>query len=494
LGGSGGNDNPGGVALDALGNLYITGSTSSPDFPVTSAVLQPTLASGDTNAFVAKLNPAGNALVYATYLGASSFTHGQLIRVDGNGNAYVLGTLNSGGFPVTPGAYQATFNLGGSSAFLAKLNAGATSLVYATYVSTNSLPPSLLDVDAAGNAFVSGQAGAGFVASSDALQPCRAGGADDFVLELSPEGKFVAATYLGGSEEDLAYAVQANADGTVLLSGFTSASDFLTTEDSPIAPPGYFVAKFRITNPSFAATPCSILVPENEGNFQDGPLAPGELVTFWGLRFGPDAGAALKLDSSGKIATELSGVRVFFNDIAAPLLYAQSLQINAQVPWELAGKPSAQVHVEYNGVSTRTGIARLQASYPALFPAQYGSAQGAIVNEDGSRNSAANPAPAGSVVSIYGSGGGPTNPASVTGGLSPATPLAHLSLPVSVMLDGTAVTDIPYAGVAPTFTSGLFQINFRIPADLPASAVHRVDVKIGNASTEGLISVTIATK
>ena len=90
-------------------------------------------------------------------------------------------------------------------------------------------------------------------------------------------------------------------------------------------------------------------------------MAPGELVTFWGLRFGPDAGAQLKLDSSGKIATELSGVRVFFNDIAAPLLYAQSLQINAQVPWELAGKSTAQVHVEYNGVSTRTGIVQAAA-------------------------------------------------------------------------------------------------------------------------------------
>lgn len=494
LGGSDGNDNPGGVALDAAGNLYITGSTSSPDFPVTSGVLQSTLAPGNTNAFVAKLNPAGSALVYATYLGASSFAHGQLIRVDASSNAYVLGTLNSGRFPITAGAYQTTFNSNGSSAFLAKINAGATSLIYATYLSTNSVPPSLLDVDAAGDAFVSGQAGPGFAASSDALQPCRAGGADAFVLELSPEGKFVAATYLGGSQEDFAYAVQANTDGTVLLAGFTSTSDFLTTQDSPLAPPGYFLAKFRIADPSFAATPCSILAPVNEGNFQDGPVAPGELVTFWGLRFGPDAGAPLKLDSSGKIATELSGVRVFFNDIAAPLLYAQSLQINAQVPWELVGKSTAQVHVEYNGTSTRTGIVRLQPSAPALFPAQYGSSQGAIINQDGTRNSASNPAPAGSVVSIYGSGAGPTNPASVTGGLSPEKPLKHLSLPVSILLDGIAVTDIPYAGVAPTFTSGLFQINFRIPDGLPPSAAQRVDVRIGNASTAGLISVTIATK
>lgn len=493
LGGSQGNDGPGGVAIDAAGNLYITGGTRSPDFPVTKGVLQSTLASGAGAAFVAKIDPSGGALVYATYLGGNSFASGQVIRVDSNGDVFVLGTLNGSEFPVTPGAYQSTF-VPGFTAFLAKLNSDASALVYATFVSNNSSPPNLLDVDEAGNAYVSGQAGPAFPASSDALQPCLAGGADAFVLQLSPEGSFASGTYLGGSAEDIAYAVQANADGTILLAGLTSTSDFLVSKDTPLAPPGYFVAKFHIHDPANATLPCSILAPENEANFQDVPVSGGELVTFWGLRFGPNTGVGLRLDSTGKIATQLAGVHVFFNEFEAPLLYAQSLQINAQVPWELTGQSSAQVHVEYNGVSTRMGLVQLQPSAPALYPAKDGAAQGAIINQNGSRNSAANPAPAGSVVSIYGTGGGQTNPLSLTGGIAPLTPLAKLKLPVSVILDGVAGAAVLYAGAAPGLISGLFQINFRVPPSLGASATHRVDVKIGTASTEGLISVTIATK
>jgi uncharacterized protein (TIGR03437 family) len=483
---------PGGIAVDSSGNAYLTGSANSSDFPVTKGALQTTLTPNSSPAYVAKLNTSGG-LTYATYLGGSSSASGAVIRVDSSGNAYVLGTLNSTVFPVTPGAYQTTYQLTGSPAFLAKLNPDASALVYATYVSTDSVPPSILDVDAAGNAYVSGQAGGGFVASSDALQPCRAGGADAFVLELAPNGQFAAATYLGGSGEDLAYALKALGSGTVVLAGLTSTSDFLVTPDSTVSPPGFFIADFQIANPGNASQLCSILAPEDGANFQDGPIAPGELVTFWGLRFGPQAGAQMQFDSSGKVTTELAGVKVFFNELQAPILYAQSEQINVQVPWELAGQTSANVHVEYNGVSSRTGVAALQPSAPALFPAQYGAAQGAIINQDGTRNSAANPAPAGSIVSIFGTGGGATNPASVTGGLAPMKPAVTLALPTTVTIDNTLSADVTYAGVAPPFISGLFQINFRVPPSLGALAAHRVDVQIGSASTQGLISVTIAT-
>jgi uncharacterized protein (TIGR03437 family) len=359
---------------------------------------------------------------------------------------------------------------------------------------TESLPAAILQVDAGGNAYVAGVTGGGFVASPDAVQPCRAGGADAFVLELAPDGKFTAATYLGGSGEDFAYALQPLSDGTVLLAGATVTSDFLVTPDSKLGAPGNFIAKFQIANAGNATRPCSILAPEDSANFQDGPVAPGELVTLWGLRFGPAIGAPLQFDSTGKIATTLAGVRVFFDDFPAPILYAQSEQINAQVPWELAGKTTAQMHVEYNGFSTRAGVVTLQSSAPALFPAKYGSAQGAILNQDGTPNSPTNPAPAGSVVSIFGTGGGVTNPASVTGGLAQIKPKTTLVLPTTVIIDNTLTLAADYAGVAPTFISGLLQINVRIPQSLVPLAAHQVDVTIGNATTQGRISVSIATK
>jgi len=108
-------------------------------------------------------------------------------------------------------------------------------------------------------------------------------------------------------------------------------------------------------NPGNASLPCSILAPENAANLLEGPIAPGELVTLWGLRFGPETGAQMKFDSTGTVSTQLAGVGVFFDEIQAPILYAQSEQINEQVPWELADQNSVQMHVEYNGVSTRTG-------------------------------------------------------------------------------------------------------------------------------------------
>ena len=457
---------PGGVTIDSAGNLYITGGASS------------------GAALIAKLNPSG-ALDYATYLGGKASAFGQVIRVDSSGNAYILGLVGSTQFPVTPGAYQSAYVPG--AAFLAKVNADATSLVYATFVSTNSVPPSLLDVDAAGNAYVSGQAAQGFVASPDALQSCRAGGADAFVLQLSPEGKYVASTYLGGSAEDFAYAVKAEPDGTVLLAGATTTSDFLTSPDTPFEPPGYFVAKLNITDLANATLPCSILAPENAANFFDeGPVAPGELVTLWGNHFGPEIGAHEQVDSSGKIATELAGVRVFFDQFEAPLLYASSKQINAQVPWELNGQSSAQFRVEYNGISTRTGIVQIVPSSPALFHT--------ILNQDGTVNSPANPAGNGSIVSVYGTGGGSTNPESVTGGNAPFKPLAKLVLPVSILIDEGFLATVHYAGVAPGQIDGTFLIQFHVPPILAPSTAHRVDVQIGSGATLGMITVTMATK
>jgi uncharacterized protein (TIGR03437 family) len=98
------------------------------------------------------------------------------------------------------------------------------------------------------------------------------------------------------------------------------------------------------------------------------------------------------------------------------------------------------------------------------------------------------------VVSIFGTGGGATNPASFTGGLALLKPLDTLVLPTAVTIDGVLNAEVQYAGVAPTLISGLFQINFRVPPSLGALATHRVDVQIGNGSTTGRISVTLATR
>lgn len=127
----------------------------------------------------------------------------------------------------------------------------------------------------------------------------------------------------------------------------------------------------------------------------------------------------------------------------------------------------------------------------SLLSVSFTSTRGAILNENGSLNSASNPAHAGSVVAIFGTGGGPLDPAGVTGDISPLKPLGHLTLPVFVQLDGNDV-EVVYSGTAPTLNSGFFQIHFRLPLVVSPSGSHFVGVKIGTQSSGQQRRVTIA--
>jgi uncharacterized protein (TIGR03437 family) len=312
------------------------------------------------------------------------------------------------------------------------------------------------------------------------------GGSDTFVAQFTPSGALASGTYLGGSAPDAANAIALGSDGSVYVAVITSSFDFPGI--TALLQTRNFLVHLRIADPKKQDGPCMALALQNGASFAEGPVAPGEIVTLRGSGFGPVTGAT----PAGPVATILAGVQVFFDNLPAPLLYAQSQQINAIVPWELAGQTTTQVHVEYQGVPTNTTAIRLAASAPGIFYFDFKSQQGAILNEDGTVNSAANPAKAGSVIAIFGTGGGLTSPLGVTGGLWPASPLAMLNLPVSVrisLMDATVL----YAGAAPTLISGVIQINARVPGSLPASAAWPVDVKIGDASSPSS-AVTVAVR
>src|SRR3989442_681315 len=135
LGGSA-RDEAMGIALDAAGNAYVTGNTFSSDFPTSPGAYQTTFGGGLSvgDAFVAKLDPTGSALIYSTYLGGSGDDRGWGIALDSSGNAYVVGATSSTDFPTTPGAFQTIFGGGPSDAFVAKLNPIGSALVYSTYL------------------------------------------------------------------------------------------------------------------------------------------------------------------------------------------------------------------------------------------------------------------------------------------------------------------------------------------------------------------------
>ncbi len=200
LGGSG-FDEGNGIAVDSLGNAYATGSTVSTNFP-TSNPLQASNGGG-FDAFVTKLNTAGSALVYSTYLGGNSdFDQGFGIAVDSLGNAYATGFTASTNFPTSSNPFQGS-NGGSGDAFVTKLNAAGSALVYSTYLGGSDFDKGFgIAVDSLGNAYVTGfTLSTNFPTSSNPFQANNGGAADAFVTKLNAAGSALYSTSLGGNSD-----------------------------------------------------------------------------------------------------------------------------------------------------------------------------------------------------------------------------------------------------------------------------------------------------
>jgi uncharacterized repeat protein (TIGR01451 family) len=226
--GGGGDDEGYGIAIDAAGHAYVTGSTDSGNFPTQNA-LQST-RNGFQDAFVAKLNPAGNGLVYSTYLGGGGFEEGEGIAVDAAGHAYVTGATGSTNFPTTANSFQSSFGGGSVDAYVAKLSVDGLSLVYSTYLGGGGVDSgSAIVVDGAGAAYVAGDTASTNFPLQNALQNAKAGGMDAFVAKLnSSGGALVYSTYLGGGGDDTSYGIALDPAGSAYVTGETKSSNFPT--------------------------------------------------------------------------------------------------------------------------------------------------------------------------------------------------------------------------------------------------------------------------
>ena len=208
------------VTLDGAGSAYVTGFTSATDFPTTVGAFDTTHGGGNTDVFVTKLNPAGSALAYSTFLGGSSFEEGFGIAVDTTGSAYVTGRTGSSDFPTTVGAFDTTYNGGMNDAYVTKLNATGSALVYSTYLDAEHGHGIM--VDAAGNTYVAGYAGAGLPTTPDGFDTTYNGGGDVFVTKLNPAGSaLLYSTYLGGSADDIGLDIAVDAAASIYVTGAT---------------------------------------------------------------------------------------------------------------------------------------------------------------------------------------------------------------------------------------------------------------------------------
>jgi uncharacterized protein (TIGR03437 family) len=229
----------------------------------------------------------------------------------------------------------------------------------------------------------------------------------------------------------------------------------------------------------------------NGASYAPGSVAPGEVVVLFGTNIGPATITGYQLiNNNTAFATTLADTQVFFDNVAAPLLYVSANQIGAVVPFELAGRPNTSVTVKRSGQTSAVVALRVVDQAPAIFTTnQQGFGQGAIINPDGMTvNGTSAPAAKGSAISIYMTGAGLTSPPGTTGGVTTGTPLLPPGS-VTVMIGGQPAT-VQYAGAAPGAIAGLYQINAVIPQGA-ASGAQPVSVTVAGASTQASVTVSV---
>jgi hypothetical protein len=231
LGGTG-NDQGSGITVDSTGSAYLTGSSASINFPTTVGAFDASFNGGANDAFVTKLNAAGTALVYSTYLGGAGNDQGIGIALDGTGSAYVTGFTASPNFPTSVGAFDTTFNGGSNDAFVTKLNAAGTALVYSSYLGGAGNDQGIgIAVDGAGSSYLTGITfSTNFPTTGGAFDTTFNGVDDAFVTKLNAAGTdLVYSTYLGGTSRDEGLAITVDAPGSAYVTGLTTGANFPTS-------------------------------------------------------------------------------------------------------------------------------------------------------------------------------------------------------------------------------------------------------------------------
>jgi hypothetical protein len=235
VGGSG-EDQATAIAVDGGGIAYLTGYTDSPDFPLSSKPLQPSLKGvGTHDAFVSKLSAAGDAYLYSTYLGGSGDDKAYGIALDSGGGAVVTGETASVDFPLklNPTPLQPSYGGGTSDAFVSRLNSAGDGFVYSTYLGGSDADVGYsVTVGSENAAYVTGttvSAGlppGGFPTTPDAFQLNNGGGRDAFVTELASNGQLTYSTYLGGDGADIGHAIGLDITDNIYLAGETDSTNF----------------------------------------------------------------------------------------------------------------------------------------------------------------------------------------------------------------------------------------------------------------------------
>jgi uncharacterized protein (TIGR03437 family) len=532
------------LATDASGNLYVTGNTSSTDFPQTSGLPAVQFSNStpvNSGTIVAEISAAGDKILYSGEIptGPDDNVAGHTsIAVDGAGNAYVVSNTANPNLPVTTSAPART----NGGAFVAKINAGGAGFGYLNYL-PGSTSVSSVAVDAEGAAIVTGYS-SNFPTTPGSAQPSLvAGGAiasDGYLAKLGPSGAFLWSTYLPGGCGAWSYnSLAVDPAGNIWTSGYvqnagcpipntngwTTGGEFLMAVNATgsqqvyaalyplgtvaaslavdsagivhVAGTSAFVSAIAPTGPP----PGNIFAFENAfGGTFTAQVSPAEVIALYGPGIGP-ATAVSATPVNGVYPTTLAGYGVSMNGANIPILYVSANQINAIVPMELASNAVATVHVTNGKTVSLDYPVSIVASSPIAFPQ--------VMNQDGTINSQSNPAHGGSIVTFYATGWQSNfspladgqnataakdacNGACQASAATPFTPPPCLgfclALPGQTVISATAL----YGGAAPGLVAGITQFNVQLGAPPAASGTNLFEVTVTLANSSVSEGVYIA--
>jgi uncharacterized protein (TIGR03437 family) len=517
------------LALDGDGNIYVTGSTSAADFPVTPGAFQTQLPadSFSTYAFVTELSSDGTQILFSTFFGSDQInagnvpfvvTSGSAITLDSAGNIVVGGFTNAAQLPVTPGVFGPSCGAcTRSTSFLAKFAAGGSKLLWATYIpiaATSTINTTLTSVaiDSGGDVIAAGSASRGFPTTAGALQPTfpQPSGSAGFVLKTNSTAQQILwASYFGGGASSGVTGLTVDKDGEIWITGTSYlAASLPVSKGTPILGQAYVagLSSDGTLLTDFFSVPEGgaglALVERTDGTKvalgprdalltvspEQGPSLVGlansaashvspvaaifELVSLYGTGLGPSTAVSATV-VNGKAPTSLGGVQVLFDGVAAPLLYVGPNQINAVVPYRPNTDRSTVQVVTPSGTINGLTISN-RPSEPEIVLAPVGTGRitglAAAINQDGTVNSATNPAAPESVVSVWVSGLG-------NGGNVPVSVSAFQQTFLGSL-------EVLYAGQAPGLVMGVDQIDFRLPASGATMSMLGLELQIGDAFSD----------
>ena len=254
----------------------------------------------------------------------------------------------------------------------------------------------------------------------------------------------------------------------------------------PISFPGYGVAFVRLAQAQPQISPGGIV---NSASYAGGGVAPGELVDIFGQNLGPASGLSNQV-SAGIVSNSLAGARVWFDGIAAPILYASAGQLNVVAPYAMAGQSNTSVRVEYLGAFSPAVSVPVLPAQPGIFTLDAsGGGPAAVLNKDYSVNSANKPAKRGDAIMIFATGQGSTSPAGVDGLVALSASTGPPPPAVTVQIGGQTAA-VSYAGNAPGMVEGALQVNAFVPASVTPGSAVPVVVSVGTAAST--VTATIA--